>query len=97
MTNYLKLVDQRFIEPIRTLRQVQTSIMGILKTIDFEVIDLVDGISAYLTLVGQHWGHRMKATISLKKDRIKLKGNNEKIIIPLDTQEGKTWVEPYDE
>jgi hypothetical protein len=27
--NYLKLVDQRFIEPIRTLKNVKTHIMGI--------------------------------------------------------------------
>jgi hypothetical protein len=32
----------------------------------------------------------MKVTISLERDRIKLKGNGKKIIIPLDPREGKT-------
>lgn len=39
-TNYLKLADRRFIEPIGTLRHVKTSIMGILTIVDFDFIDL---------------------------------------------------------
>lgn len=33
----------------------------------------------------------MKETISLVKDRIKLKGNGKIIIIPIDSLEGKPW------
>ena len=55
-TNYLKLVDQRFIEPIKTLRQVQTSIMEIPMIFKFQVINLVDGILTYPTLVDRSWG-----------------------------------------
>jgi hypothetical protein len=39
----------------------------------------------------------MKATISLERDRIKLKGSGRKIIIPLDPKEGKPWMESWDE
>jgi hypothetical protein len=46
--NFLKLADQRFIEPIGTLKSVITSIMGIPMRVDFEVINLVEGIPAYL-------------------------------------------------
>lgn len=35
----------------------------------------------------------MKATISLEKYIIKLKGNNKEIFIPLDPREGNPWVE----
>jgi hypothetical protein len=42
--NFLKLADHRFIEPIGTLKSVITSIMGILTRVDFEVINLVEGI-----------------------------------------------------
>ena len=38
----------------------------------------------------------MKANISLEKDRIKLKGQGKKIIIPLDPKEGTPWEEPDD-
>lgn len=96
-TNYLKPADQIFIEPIGTIRKVKISIMGILMTIDFKVINLVDSIPTYLVVFGRPWGRRMKATISLEKDKIKLKGNGKKIIIPLDLHEGKPWVEAYEE
>ena len=38
----------------------------------------------------------MKANISLEKDRIKIKGQGKKIIIPLDPKEGTPWEEPDD-
>jgi hypothetical protein len=95
--NYLKLVDQILIEPIGILRNVDTQIMGILTQVDFEVIDLVEGMPTYATLVGRPWGRKMKENISLEKDRIKLKGDGRKIIIPLDPKEGKPWTESWDE
>jgi len=67
--------------------------MGILTQVDFEVIDLVEGIPTYVTLVGWPWGQKMKENISLEKYRIKLKGDGRKIIIPLDLKEGKPWIE----
>jgi hypothetical protein len=39
----------------------------------------------------------MRDTISLERDRIKLKGSGRKIIITLDPKEGKYWVETSDE
>ena len=95
--NYLKLADQRFIEPIDTLKSVITSIMGILTRVGFEFINLVEGIPAYPALVRRPWDRNMKAMISLERDRIKLKGSRRKIIIPLDPKEGKPWVETWDE
>jgi hypothetical protein len=95
--NYLKLVDQRLIEPIGILRNVDTQIMGIPTSVDFEVINLVEGMPTYATLVGRPWGRQMKETISLERDRIKLKGSGRKIIIPLDPKEGKPWMESWDE
>lgn len=65
--------------------------------VDFEVIDLVDRITAYPALVGWPWGRKMKWTISLEKDRIKSKGNNKKIIIRLDPREGNPLVEASDQ
>jgi len=60
--------------------------MGIPTQVDFEVIDLVKGMPTYETLVSQPWGQQIKATISLKRDRNKLKGSGRKIIIPLDSK-----------
>ena len=93
---YIKLVDQRLIEPIRILRNVDTQIMGIPNSIDFEVIDPFEEMPAYASLVDWTWDRRMKATISLERYIIKLKGSGRKIIIPLDPKEGKPWMESWD-
>jgi len=62
-----------------------------------EVVDLVDAIQTYPALVGRRCGWIMKATTSLEKYRIILNNIDKKIIIPLDPQEGKPWVEPWEE
>ena len=49
--NYLKLADQRLIEPIGILINVDTQIMGIPTQVDFEVIDLFEEMPTYSTLV----------------------------------------------
>ena len=67
--------------------------MGIPTLVDFRVTDLIEGIPTYVDLVSWPWGRRMKTTISLERDRIKLKGSGRKIIIPLDPKEGKPWME----
>jgi hypothetical protein len=41
--------------------------MGIPTPIDFEVIDLVEGIPSYETLFGHPWGRKMKDPISPSK------------------------------
>jgi hypothetical protein len=64
---------------------------------NFEVINLVEGITAYNTLVIIPWVWNTKETISLERDMIKCKGSDKKIIIPLDPKEGKPWVETWDE
>lgn len=56
MLNYLKLVVQTLIEPIGILINVETQIMGVLNLVDFEVIELVEGMLAYATLVGRPCG-----------------------------------------
>jgi hypothetical protein len=95
--NYLKLANQILIEPIDILINVERQIMGIPTSIDFEVIDLVEGMPAYPTLIDRPWGRQMKAIISFERDRIKIKGSGRKINIPLDPKEGKLWMESWDE
>jgi hypothetical protein len=80
--NYLKLVDQRLIEPIGILRNTDTQIMGILTQFEYEFITLVMGMTTYIALVGRPWGQKMKVNISLEKDKIKLKAMEEKQSFP---------------
>ena len=39
----------------------------------------------------------MKASISLDKESINLKGNGQKVIVPIHHSQGELWIEPIDE
>ena len=39
----------------------------------------------------------MKALISLDKEKIKIKGNGKKVIVPIHPSQGEPWIEPIDE
>ena len=79
------------------LNNVDTTIKGISTKIDFEIIDPKEGSSSFPALVGRLWGRKMKASISLDKERIKLKGNGKKFIVPIHPSQGEPWTEPIDE
>ena len=70
--------------------------MGISVKINFKVIEPKEGNNSYPALVGRALARKMKANISLKKDRIKLNGQGKKVVIPLDPKEGAPWEEPDD-
>ena len=85
---YLKLADQGLIEPIGVWKNVDTTIKGISTKVDFEIIDPKEGYSSFRVLLGRPWGRKMKASISLDKERIKLKGNGKKVIVPIHPSQG---------
>ena len=64
---------------------------------DFEIIDPKEGSNSFPSLVGRPWGRKMKASISLDKERIKLKGNGQKFIVPIHPSQGEPQNEPIDE
>ena len=80
---YLKLADQGLIEPIGVWKNVNTMIKGISTKVDFKIIDPKEGSSSFPALVGRPCGRKMKALISLDKERIKLKGNGKNSIVPI--------------
>ena len=75
---YLKLADQGLIEPIGVWKNVNAIIKGITTKVNFEIINPKEGLGSFSALVSRPWGRKMKASISLDKERIKLKGNGKK-------------------
>ena len=94
---YLKLADQGLIEFIGVWRNVYMTIKGITTKVDFEIIDPKEVSISFPALVGRPWGQKMKASISLDKERIKFKGNGHKVIVPIHPSQGEPWTEPIDE
>ena len=94
---YLKLADQGLIEPIGVWKNVDMTIKGISTKVDFEIIDPKEGSSSFPASVGQPWGRKMKASISLDKERNKLKGNGQEVIVSIHPCQGEPWTEPIDE
>ena len=68
-----------------------------MKKFDFEIIDLKEGSNSFPALVGCPWGRQMKASISLDKERIKIKGNGQNLIVPIFPSQGEPWTKPIDE
>ena len=93
----LKLADQGLIEPIGVWKNVDTTIKGISTKVDFEIIDPKEGSSSFPALAGRPWERKMKASISLDKERIKLKRNGQQVIVPIHPSQGEPWIEPIDE
>ena len=93
---YLKLANQGLIETIKVWRNFDTTIKGISTKIDFEIIDPKEGSISFPELVGRPWGRKMKESISLDKERIKLKGNGQKVIVPIHPSQGEPQAEPID-
>ena len=67
------------------------------RPVDFEIINPKEGSNSFPALVGRPWGRKMKASISLDKERIKLKGNGKNVIVPIHPSQGEPWTEPIDE
>ena len=93
---YLKLADQGLFEPIGVWKIIDTTIKGISTKVNFEIIDRKEGSSFFPVLVGWPWGRNMKASIYLDKERNKLKGNGEKVIVPIHPSQGEPCIEPID-
>ena len=91
---YLKIIGQGCIEPIGLWRNVDTTIKGIATKVDFEIINPKEESNSFPSLVGQLWGKKMKPSISLDKERIKLKGNGNKVIVPIHPSQVEPWIEP---
>ena len=94
---YLKLSHQGLIEPIGVWKNVDTIIKGIPTKVNFEIIDPKEGSSSFPTFIGRPWGRKMKASKSLDQERIKLKENGKKVVIPIHPSQGEPWTEPITE
>jgi hypothetical protein len=62
----LKLENQHRVLPIGRLKGVIVDLDGVRTKVDFEVTEIVDGTTPYLTLLGLDWVFDNHAIINLK-------------------------------
>jgi hypothetical protein len=90
----LRLVNQHKIVPIGRLKGVPVNINGVCSVVDFEVIDIVDDIQPYPTIMGLEWDFDNQAIIKLKRREMIFEVGDLKVTTPLDPSEGKRYIEP---
>lgn len=89
----LWMANQQTIFPMGRLKGISVYIVGASTQIDFEVIEVVDGCSSYLALLGFNWATDMNAVINLKEREMVFEKKSLCIVIPLDPKEGARCTE----
>jgi hypothetical protein len=70
---------------------------GVGTFVDFEVIEIVDEICPYPTLLGIDWAFNNYTIVDLKKRRMMFEGDGIRVIAPLDPDEGPRYTKPIRE
>lgn len=91
------MANQQKIFPLGRLFGVTVNIEGVCTIADFEVIEIVDDSNPYPALLGLDQAFDNMAIINLKKRQMIFKGNNMRVIVPLDLSEGARYIEPVRE
>jgi hypothetical protein len=87
-------VNQHRILPIGRLKGVTIELHGVCTKADFEVIEIVDGTTPYLTLIGLDWAFENQTIINLKTRKMTFQSRYYRVIAPLDPSEGERFIEP---
>jgi hypothetical protein len=89
----LKIANQHRVLPIKRLKGVTVDLDGVRTKEDFEVIEIVDGTTPYLTLLGLDWAFDNQTIINLKIRKMTFQSGDYRVIAPLDPSEGERFVE----
>jgi hypothetical protein len=84
----LKLENEHRFFPIGRLKGVIVDLDGVRTKVNFKVIEIVDGTTPYLELLGLDWDFDNQAIINLKTRNMEFESGEYNIIAPLDPSEG---------
>ena len=90
----LRLANHDNIVLVGRLIVVNVNIDGVHIIEDFEVIEIVDGITPYPTLLGLDWAFYYQTIIDIKKRQMLFEVEDLKITTLLDPIEGRIFVKP---
>jgi hypothetical protein len=90
----LKLENKHRVLLSGRLNGVTVDMDGLHTKADLEVIEIVDGKTPSLALLGLDWAFDNHATINLKTRKMTFKSGEYRFIAPLDPSKGERFVEP---
>ena len=93
----LRMANQQAVSPFRRLEHVPVDIEGVRKFVDLEVIEIVEDSCPYPALLGIDWAFNNSTVFNLKKIRRKFEGHGLRVIVALDPEEGRRYIEPIKE
>jgi hypothetical protein len=76
----LKLENQHRVLPIGRLKGVTIDLDGVRTKADFEVIEIVDGTTPYLALLGLYWAFENQTIIKLKTRKLTFESRDYRVI-----------------
>ena len=90
----LQMEKQQKIILMGRMQGIMVDIEGASTLAYFEVIEIVDEINPYPTLVGIDWATNMNGVINLKKCKMIFEKNSMHVVVPLDPAKGLRYTEP---
>ena len=88
------LANQEKVLPIGRLSNFLVDVEGLHTFVDFEVINIVNGMNPYPALLGIDWAIDNQTIINFKKRIISFKYKEMRVVSPIDPLEGQRYVEP---
>ena len=85
----LHMANQQKIIPLGRISKIVVDIIEVKVRADFEVIQIVEDIDPYPTLLGLDWAIDMGGITYLKKRSMVFDNNGTRVIVPLDPAEGE--------
>jgi hypothetical protein len=89
----LKLENQHKVLSIGRLKGATIDLDGVHTVVDFKVIEIVDGTTPYLALLGLDWEFYNQVVINLKTQKMTFESGEYRVISPFDPSEGERFVE----
>ena len=89
----LRLSNQAKVLPIGRLSNVPVDVEGLHTFADFEVINIVDDMNPYPTLLAIDWAIENQTIINFKKRILSFEDEEMRVVSPFDPFEGQRYIE----
>ena len=90
----LWLVNQVKLQPIWRVSNLVVDVECMKTHANFDVIEVVNGEGSYPALLGIGWANDSMAVINFKKRMMMFENQDIRVIVPMDPNEGRKYIEP---